>query len=92
MATLQVRDIDNRLYHFLKASAKLQNRSISQEVVTIIEDYLNSSRNRSGNATSEFLALAGAWKDEKSAGKIVAQIRKRGSRSHRFGGENGIFD
>jgi hypothetical protein len=92
VATLQVRDIDDRLYHFLKASAKLQNRSISQEVVTIIENYLNSSRNCSGNATAEFLAMAGAWKEEKSAKKIIAQIRKRGCRSRRFGGENGIFD
>ena len=37
MATLQVRDIDDRLYKYLKTSAKLKNRSISQEVITIIK-------------------------------------------------------
>lgn len=43
MAILQVRDIDNNLYNSLKISAKMQNRSVSQEVITIIETYLNSS-------------------------------------------------
>lgn len=38
MAILQVRDIDDRLYDFLKRSAKLRNRSISQEVITIMDD------------------------------------------------------
>jgi plasmid stability protein len=75
MATLQVRDIDERLYNFLKVSAKLQNCSISQEVVTIIQNYLNSSNHSSGNATLEFLALTGAWKNEKSADETIAGIR-----------------
>lgn len=44
MAILQVRDIDNNLYNSLKISAKMQNRSVSQEVITIIETYLNSSQ------------------------------------------------
>jgi len=92
MATLQVRDIDDRLYDFLKTSAKLQNRSISQEVVTIIENYLNSSKNTSTNATLEFLSLTGAWKEEKTAEEIVKNIRKGRKRSKRFGEKNGLFD
>lgn len=93
MATLQVRDIDDRLYDFLKTSAKLQNRSIiSQEVVTIIENYLNSSKNTSTNATLEFLSLTGAWKEEKTAEEIVKNIRKGRKRSKRFGEKDGLFD
>ncbi len=91
MATLQVRDIDDRLYNFLKSSAKRQNRSISQEVVTIIENHLNSSVNTK-NATLEFLSLTGAWKDEKSAEEIVKDIRNSRNQSSRFGVNNGIFD
>lgn len=34
MAILQVRDMDDRLYDRLKFVAKLDNRSISQQVVT----------------------------------------------------------
>ena len=40
MANLQVRGIEDRLYEALRARAELDNRSISQEVVTIIEQFL----------------------------------------------------
>jgi hypothetical protein len=92
MATLQVRDIDDRLYNFLKTSAKLQNRSISQEVITIIQSHLNSGKPSMANATLEFLALSDAWKDEKKAEEIISEIRKNRSQSKRFGTNNGIFD
>ena len=70
MATLQVRDLDDRLYNFLKTSARLQNRSISQEVITMIEQYLNSPGNAVANSTLDFLALSGSWKDDRSADAI----------------------
>ena len=92
MATLQVRDMDDRLYNFLKTSARLKNRSISQEVVTIIQNYLNSSKTASTNATLEFLSLTGAWKEEKSAVAIIKQIRKGRRQSKRFGEKDGLFD
>ena len=93
MATLQVRDIDDRLYKYLKTSAKLKNRSISQEVITIIQDHLNSSQNPASNATKEFLSLSGAWKDDRSAADIVKDIQKhRINSSSRFGDKNGVFD
>ena len=92
MATLQVRDIDGRLYDSLKVSAKLQNRSISQEVITIIQDYLNSPQKPSANTTLEFLSLTGAWNDEKSAEEIVTGMRSGRVKSGRFGGKHGVFD
>jgi hypothetical protein len=92
MATLQVRDMDDRLYNLLKTTAKLQKRSISQEVVTIIENYLNSSQKKPTNATIEFLTLTGAWKDEKSSDEIIQDIRNNFVQSNRFGDSNGIFD
>jgi plasmid stability protein len=92
MATLQVRDIDDRLYDYLKVAAKLQNRSISQEVVTIIQNYLNSSQNSTRNATLEFISLTGAWVDEENADAIIDNIRRGRTRSKRFGENNGVFD
>jgi plasmid stability protein len=93
MATLQVRDIDDRLYRYLKTSAKLKNRSISQEVITIIQDHLNNSQNPASNATKEFLALSSAWKDDRSADVIVKGIRShRINSTTRFGKKDGIFD
>jgi plasmid stability protein len=91
MATLQVRDIDDRLYNSLKSSAKLQNRSISQEVLTIIENYLNSPRNSKPNVTLEFLSLTGAWNDERTADEIIEELRSKRMQSSRFGEQNGIF-
>ncbi|MCP5514968.1 MAG: antitoxin [Spirochaetales bacterium] len=92
MATLQVRDIDDRLYNFLKTSAKLQNRSISQEVITIIQNYLNSNQKQMKNSTLEFLSLRGAWVDDKEAEEIITEIKKGRNQSNRFGEKNGLFD
>ncbi len=92
MATLQVRDIDDRLYDFLKVSAKMQNRSISQEVITIIQTYLNSDQKQNKNATLEFLSLEGAWIDERNAEEIAKDIKQNRNQSSRFEAKNGIFD
>ncbi len=92
MATLQVRDIDDRLYSYLKTSAKMQNRSISQEVITIIENYLNSNQKQLKNTTLEFLTLTGAWIDDKDSDDIIKDIRKGRNQSTRFGANDGIFD
>ncbi len=92
MATLQVRDIDDRLYDFLKVSAKMRNRSISQEVITIIQTYLNSDQKQIKNATIEFLSLEGAWLDDRNAEEIVKDIKQHRNQSSRFEAKNGIFD
>lgn len=92
MATLQVRDIDDRLYSYLRTLAKMQNRSISQEVVTIIEKYVNSTQNNFKNSTLEFLSLSGAWKDDRTPEEIISEIKKGRYQSSRFGERNGIFD
>lgn len=92
MATLQVRDIDDRLYSFLKTSAKMQNRSISQEVITILENHLNSNQKHTKNATLEFLSLSGSWQDTKTAEEIVQDLRENRSKTKRFGNTDVIFD
>jgi plasmid stability protein len=92
MATLQVRDIDDRLYTTLKNAAKRKNRSISQEVVTMLETHLNSDQKPAVNATLEFLKLSGAWKDDRRADEIIADIASGKVQSDRFGDNNGVFD
>ncbi len=92
MATLQVRDIDDRLYRYLRSSAKLRNRSISQEVISIIEKHLNSAHHENANATLEFLSLSGAWADKRPAEEIIQELRKGRVQGSRFGEGNGIFD
>ena len=46
MAMLQVRDMDDRLYDRLKFAAKHDNRSISQQVVTILQNSFTSVKKK----------------------------------------------
>jgi len=92
MAILQVREIDDRLYSLLKAKAKKENRSLSQEVISILEDFLANPDMFGRNPTKEFLSLAEAWSDERTAEEIVDQIKRSRKNSQRFGAKNVLFD
>jgi hypothetical protein len=76
MAILQVRDMDDRLYSSLKAIAKSENRSVSQEVISIIEKYLSNPLVFKNNPTKEFIALSGAWDDKRNADEIIDSVKK----------------
>ena len=85
MATLQVKEIDDRLYKTLKEQAKRDHRSVSQEVIAMLEDYLaQPGRMQSINATEEFLSLAGTWEDERDPDEIVKEIRDQRRSRRRF--------
>ncbi len=73
MANLQVRDMDDNLYKALKALAKREKRSISQEVVYIIERYLSSPKDYYESQTEAFLDLT--WKDDRTADEIINDLR-----------------
>ena len=92
MAILQVRDIDNKLYSFLKELAKSENRSLSQEVISILEKYLSNPAVFKNNPTREFLSLSGSWDDDRTAEEIVRDVKRRRRNSKRFEAENVVFD
>ncbi|MGN0728024.1 antitoxin [Treponema sp.] len=92
MAILQVRDMDDRLYDKLKFAAKSENRSISQQVITILQNYFTSVPVKTKNATEEFLKLAGLWEDSRSTDEIIDDIYGSRINSTRFEALNGIFD
>jgi len=92
VANLQVPDIDERLYESLRALATHDRRSISQEVVHILEKYLSLPRTLDRNPTDEFLTLAGSWEDDRTADEIVAELRKHRSAFRRFGENDELFD
>ena len=92
MAILQVRDIDNELYESLKKRAAGERRSISQEVVRILEYHIRQPKELSADSTKSFLALCDSWHDERSAQQITADLRKHRKQSPRFRGDHGIFD
>ena len=92
MATLQVRDIDDRLYEALRARARAEHRSVSQEVVFILEDHLSKSAPSSERQTELFLGLTGAWEGTETADQLVASIRGKRKNSNRFGSGRVTFD
>ena len=90
MAILQVRDIDDRLYNSLRQKARRDNRSISQEVIAILETYLSNPLMYNTNSTQEFLELS--WDDNRDAGEIINTLVKDRKNKKSFGKYNGIFD
>lgn len=92
MAFLQVRDIDDHLYSALKEIARADHRSISQEVIMILSKYCANPGEFRNSSTRDFLALAGAWSDERSADEIASDLRATRKNSRRFGADNAVFD
>lgn len=92
MANLQVKDIDDQLYESLRAIASSEKRSISQEVVHILEKYLSLPDTFLKNPTEEFLKLSGSWDDDKNTEELIMDIREHRKNSDRFGKNNELFD
>lgn len=92
MAILQVRDMDDKIYENLKRIAKKHRRSISQEVIHIIETYLSEPHTIRKNSTEEFLNLSGSWEDDRGAEEIIKEIKRLRTANRRFDKDNGIFD
>jgi len=91
MATLQVKGIDETLYKALGARAAMDNRSISQEVVAMIKEFLNRPQRDARGATMAFLELSGSWKDEKPAREIAKSLRRARRSRRRFSKGADVF-
>jgi len=77
MANLQIKGVDDNFYEDLKRMAKRRNRSVSQQVLTILKEYMarKGKLNKVQTPAAVLLELSGSWTDERSAGEIAAQIR-----------------
>ncbi len=89
MANLQIKNIDDELYAQIKRLAALENRSVSQEVLFLMRDYLAKGGTLAAAKTpaSVLLGLSGSWEDERPADEIAHEIRssRRNSRKLRRG-------
>lgn len=92
MATLQVKGFDDRLYEALRARAAMQNRSVSQEVVTMIRQCLSQPPEDPRAAMAAALELAGTWQDERSAEEIVEEVMAHRRTGRRFDPQSDVFD
>jgi plasmid stability protein len=81
MPNLQIKNIDEGLYQELKSVAVDENRSVSQQVVFVIRNYLAQRVNRQSTETAAqtLLDIAGSWDDSRTAEEIIKEIKS----SHR---------
>lgn len=78
MANLQIKGIDDELYNKIKRLAEEEKRSVSQQVLFLVKNYLaKKPRCDAAQTPSEvLLELHGSWQDERGADQIVDQIKR----------------
>lgn len=78
MANLQIKGIDDELYKELKKMAAEDNRSVSQQALFLVKEYLARKRQlRTLKTPAQILLdLSASWEDNRDPAKIVTQIRK----------------
>ena len=77
MANLQIKGIQEEFYAEIKHLAAAENRSVAQQILFLVKDYLAKRKYLSGAKTSAqvLLELAGSWADARDADQIIAEIK-----------------
>jgi hypothetical protein len=77
MANLQIKGIDDELYEQIKSLAVSENRSVSQQILFLVKDYLEKSARLSRTRTPAgvLLELSGSWEDGRSSEEIVSEVK-----------------
>ncbi len=77
MANLQIKGVDDALYAQLKALAASENRSVSQQVLFLLKNYLAKKHQIQETKTPAqvLLELSGSWDDTRSAKQIVDELK-----------------
>ena len=77
MANLQIKGIDDGLYDQIKAMASNENRSVSQQVLFLVKNYMAKKRmvSEAKSPGQVLLDLSGSWDDPRSADQIVSDIK-----------------
>jgi hypothetical protein len=77
MANLQIKGIDDELYEQIKRLAVSENRSVSQQILFLVKDYLakNAPVYQTRTPAGVLLELSESWKDRRSSEEIVGEIK-----------------
>ena len=77
MANLQIKNIQDELYEEIKKLAAAENRSISQQVLFLVREYLAKRKHLSAakSPAQVLLELSGSWEDDKTAEQIVKEVK-----------------
>lgn len=88
MANLQIKGIEISLYTEIKKLAVSENRSVSQQILFLVKEYLARKKHLSRIRTPAqvLLDLSGSWEDERSADEIISDIKKARKNSRKLSG------
>ena len=77
MANLQIKNIQDELYEEIKKLASAENRSVSQQVLFLVKEYLAKRKHliAAKSPAQVLLELSGSWEDDKNAEQIVKEIK-----------------
>ncbi len=77
MANLQIKGIQDELYEEIKKLASSENRSVSQQVLFLVKEYLAKRKHLAAakSPAQVLLELSGSWEDDMDAEQIIRQIR-----------------
>ena len=90
MANLQIKNIQDELYEEIKKLAAAENRSVSQQVLYLVKEYLAKKKRLTAarSPAQVLLELSGSWEDDRSAEQIVKEIKSARKSSRKL--ENGF--
>jgi len=84
MANLQIKGIEDGLYAEIKDLAAAENRSVSQQILFLVKEYLARKKHLHALKTPAqvLLELSGSWQDNKGPEQIIAEIKsaRKGSK------------
>ncbi|MEE9120246.1 MAG: hypothetical protein V3U56_03020 [Syntrophobacteria bacterium] len=77
MANLQIKNIQDELYEEIKKLALAENRSVSQQVLFLVKEYLAKRKHLTAakSPAQVLLELSGSWEDDRDAKQIIKQIK-----------------
>jgi len=78
MANLQIKGMDDELYKELKKVAAEEKRSVSQQTLLLVKNYLARKQQvrKLKTPAQLLLELSSSWEDDRGAEAIVSKIKK----------------
>jgi len=77
MANLQIKGIQDELYAEIKKIAANENRSVSQQILFLVKEYMARKKQIATLETPAqvLLRLSGSWNDDREAEEIISEIK-----------------
>jgi len=77
MANLQIKGIDDDFYNLIKKIAAAENRSVSQQVLYLMKQYISRKKSiqRIKTPAQVLLDLSGSWQDKRPADDIIEDLK-----------------